>query len=380
MGPKDLVALHRSLEWQNDLLRRFDTPVFLKLQNEVTKTVAELSAHLNAFNQSESILRSVAGIGSYDYTATHEAIRQFVEDTQRVQKLVPTLFGDDSLRSFAQLTQSTSIFAEQTRETIRELTAGIDKLRLDTLSGLSAAHYSSLTAHSTLASLPWERLGQRFGLPLAGQERLARSSVKLASRYSRMLKREQDASRIPADAPTGLLAHSQALRVITIDESESPIVRVQTELVQVTLDFVTRELEAVNPSWAQCVAGARERLVKRGHDWPRHWATSYRHVLKAVLHHAAPSETVKSWPTGKLEFDSRGFPTRLTKVRWLCRNEEPANYRQYREQEIAAALQFIGMLDETVHEDSIEISENDIGWLSLFVERALENMLRLWQR
>jgi hypothetical protein len=172
-----------------------------------------------------------------------------------------------------------------------------------------------------------------------------------------------------------VVAHSQSLRVITtLATAERLVIDIQEGAVIATLDAVESLLSELNPRWLPQLHGARDRAVRRGPDWPRHWASSYRTLFKNVVHRVAPSNVVKQWPA--VEFDDKGNPTRRSKVRWLCRNE-PADLRAWRVADIESVLAFLGVMDAANHEDEADIIESDVSWLSLRVERALKDILEL---
>jgi len=40
----------------------------------------------------------------------------------------------------------------------------------------------------------------------------------------------------------------------------------------------------------------------------------------------------------------------------------------------------LGVLEESIHEDATDIIESEFHWLSLRIEKAMHDILRLWKR
>ncbi len=247
----------------------------------------------------------------------------------------------------------------------------------------------SFSAQSVLASLDWSTLGSRIGVAIDAQRGLERSAVRLSEQYANLYaslsKSEEQLASVPLEAtlgpPINVLAHGHSLRIISSrDPSESLIVEVRAEIVEATFGFVEELLGAFNGDYLTILRGARKQAVERGNDWVRHSASSYRQLMKNVLHRAAPSDAVRPWATAKGDLDNKGFPKRRTKVRWLCRNVVPESYRSFLVEDIDSALKLIGVLDDAVHEDDFDICKHEFEWISLRVERALQELLKLWPK
>jgi len=249
---------------------------------------------------------------------------------------------------------------------------------------LEATALTELAAKFSFQYLPWETLGERVGISARARWGLQRSTRRLERRYADLTQATSDLGEetqagFVTDAPVSVLAHGQSLRVITTESStDALVVGVRVDVVKATFEVVEVRLDDFNPQWAEMLRGARERAVLRGADWPRHWASSYRQLFKNILHAAAPSDVVKQWATEASDFDAKGFPKRRTKVRWLCRNE-PETQRRFLVEDIDSALGVLGVLDETVHDDDTSIAESEFHWLSLRVEKAMHDILKLWR-
>jgi hypothetical protein len=122
--------------------------------------------------------------------------------------------------------------------------------------------------------------------------------------------------------------------------------------------------------------GARQSLLTKNADRPRHVTTSLRELFTQVLHELAPDQEVRVWTSNREHFHN-GRPTRRARLLYVCRGIDEGPLAAFVQMDVSAALALVESLSAGTHTVRSKLTEDQLRCLVARMESLLSFLLQL---
>jgi hypothetical protein len=259
---------------------------------------------------------------------------------------------------------------------VSKLLADVNVLpgRLFGLTALSESVFSSIRA---------DTLGVKLGLDAHTRTLLTDGLGAFSNTYRAYLTEatKPDADTLPREfihLPAVEVLNQAELSAVTsetdpadgLDEARAvvePAAQAETEdsLIQLVAKF--------DPKLLDPIRGAREALQRRGPDYMRHAAASFREVFNYTLHGLAPDDKVAAWSTSKTDYD-KGKLTRAARVRYICREVNPT-FGGFLTPNVELVTGFVDEFNRATHVVGITLAHEQVETMRVRMEGLIRLLL-----
>lgn len=256
-------------------------------------------------------------------------------------------------------------------------------LALSIQEGILSTSQFTIFAEQSLNSITQYNIGNLCNISYTNKEKLHYSCLDFLKSYNSLISSFIDTpdsfiklgSTITSSISMELYSTSHLIKSISIKENQSKDKeKIHNEIIDTNNASLTELLPKLDGGLYTMWIGASESIVKKQHDWARHFVISLRELLTHVIHLLAPDADIKKWNSAP-EFYVNGKPTRRARLSYIYRNFNNSKFENFIKKDIDATVEFFNVLNSGTHTIDFCLSDEQAMSLKIKAEGLLKLIL-----